>query len=91
LGYDRRALVIQSAAAVVILLVSYLFAPAPPPAAGDPNRAVNINYVYGLTDDQAQTLMAPSLWVASLIAVNIIAFYVPTHFVLRRLFAAIAP
>jgi hypothetical protein len=91
LGYDRRALVIQSAAAVVILLVSYLFAPAPPPAAGDPNRAVNINYVYGLTDDQAQTLMAPWLWVASLIAVNIIAFYVPTHFVLRRLFAAIAP
>jgi hypothetical protein len=91
LGYDRRALVIQSAAAVVIVLVSYLFAPAPPPPAGDPNRAVNINYVYGLTDDQAQTLMAPWLWVTSLIAVNIIAFYVPTHFVLRRLFAAIAP
>src|SRR6185436_17017032 len=31
LGYDARALAAQSAAAVVLLLVSYLFAPAPPP------------------------------------------------------------
>jgi hypothetical protein len=88
LGYDRRALAIQSAAAIVILLISYLFAPAPPPPAGDPNRAVNINYVYGLTDKQSQTLMAPWLWLASLMAINVIAFYIPTHFVLRRVFAA---
>ena len=31
LGYDQRAFVLQTAAAIVILLVSYLFAPAPPP------------------------------------------------------------
>jgi hypothetical protein len=87
LGYDRRALAIQCAAAIVILMVSYLFAPAPPPSASDPSRAVNINYVYGFTDEHPQTLMAPWLWLISLWAINVIAFYTPTHFVLRRVFA----
>lgn len=83
-GYDRRALAIQSAAAIVILLISYYYAPAPPPPADAPNQAVNINYVYGFTDKKAQTLMAPWLWLLSLMAVHIFAFYVPTHLVLRR-------
>jgi hypothetical protein len=87
LGYDRRALAIQSATAIVVLLISYLLAPAPPPSASDPNRAVNINYVYGFTDRHPQTLMAPWLWVASVMALNIVVFYIPTHFVLRRVFA----
>ena len=63
------------------------FAPAPPPSASDPSRAVNINYVYGFTDKHPQTLMAPWLWLLSLLAINVIAFYLPTHFVLRRVFA----
>jgi hypothetical protein len=88
LGYDRRALVFQSAAAIMILLVSYLFAPAPPPPPGDPNRAVNINYVYGLTDKHRQTLMPPAQWLLCLMAINILAFYIPTHFILRRMFAS---
>ena len=87
LGYDRRALVLQSAAAIAILLISYLFAPAPPPSAAAPNHAVNINYVYGFTDKQPQTLMAPWLWLVSLMAINIVAFYIPTHFALRRVFS----
>ena len=87
LGYDRRALAIQSATAIVVLLISYLLAPAPPPSASDPNRAVNINYVYGFTDKHPQTLMAPWLWVASVMALNIVVFYIPTHFMLRRVFA----
>jgi len=87
LGYDRRALALQSAVAITILLLCYLFGPAPPPPADDPNRAVNINYVYGFTDKQPQTLMAPWLWLAALMAINIIGFYVPSHFVFRRIFA----
>ena len=39
LGYDSRALGLQTAAAIVILLVSYLFAPAPPPSASHPTWA----------------------------------------------------
>ena len=87
LGYDRRALALQSVVAIAVLLVSYLFAPAPPPSAIDPNRAVNINYVYGFTDTHPQTMMAPWLWLLSVMAINIVVFYIPTHWVLRRMFA----
>jgi hypothetical protein len=88
LSYDRRAFGRQSVVAIVVLLISYIFAPAPPPSASNPNWAVNINYVYGIDDNHAQTLMAPWLWVVCLMAVNLIVFYLPTHFVLRRFFAA---
>jgi hypothetical protein len=88
LGYDRRALGIQSVVAIMVLLISYLFAPAPPPSASHPNWAVNINYVYGLDDKHPQTMMAPWLWLLFIMAVSVIAIYLPTHFVLRRVFEA---
>jgi hypothetical protein len=91
LGYDRRALPIQSVAAVMILLVSYLFAPAPPPPAGHPGWAVNLNYVYGLDDKHPQTLMAPRLWLLCMMAFNLIVLYVPTHLILRRVFKEPSP
>jgi hypothetical protein len=86
LRYDRRALGRQSVFGVTILLISYLFAPAPPPSASHPNWAVNLNYVYGLDDKHPQTLMAPRLWLLLMMAFNVIALYVPTHFTLRRVF-----
>lgn len=87
LGYDRRAFIIQSLAAIAILWVSYHYGPAPPPSASDPNRAVNINYVYGFTDARVQTLIPPSLWLIGLMALNVVAFYLPSHLVFRRVFA----
>jgi hypothetical protein len=86
LGYDGRALPLQTMAAVVILLVSYLFAPAPPPPVDHPAWAVNLNYVYGLDDRHPQTWMVPRLWLLCLMASNVIVVYVPTHYVLRRVF-----
>ena len=59
LGYERRALPLQTLAAVIVLLISYLLAPAPPPPPSHSNWAVNINYVYGLDDKHPQTWMAP--------------------------------
>jgi len=87
LGYDRRALGAQSVVTIVVLLISYLIAPAPPPSADHPNWAVNINYVYGLDDKHPQTMMAPRLWLLLITAVAM-AIYLPTHFVLRRVFKA---
>jgi len=87
LGYDRRALGAQSVLAIVVLLISYFFAPAPPPSADHPNWAVNINYVYGLDDKHPQTMMSPQLWLLFIMAVAV-AIYLLTHFVLRRLFKA---
>ena len=84
LGYDRRAFAMQSVLAIVLLLVGYFFAPAPPPPADHPNWAVNINYVYGLDDQHAQAFMAPGLWVGLLMAFLIVMLYTPSHFLLRR-------
>ena len=86
MGYDRRALTLQAPVAVIVLLISYLVAPAPPPPASHPNWAVNINYVYGLNDKHPQTWMPPPLWLLLLMAFNVIALYAPTHVVLRRVF-----
>jgi len=86
LGYDRRAFRWQSMAGVVVLLVSYLFAPAPPPSASHRSWEVNINCVYGLDDQQTQSFMASPLWVLSMMAFHVIALYLPAHLVLRRVF-----
>jgi len=91
LGYDRRALTLQAPVAVMVLLISYLLAPAPPPPALHPSWAVNINYVYGLDDKHPQTWMPPPLWLLVVMAFNVIGLCAPTHFVLRRAFNAPAP
>jgi len=90
-GYDGRALGMQSVVGIAVLVVSYLFAPAPPPSASHPNWAVNINYVYGLDDKHPQTLMAAWLWLVLLMVVKVFAIYLPTHVVLRRFFNAPPP
>lgn len=87
LGYDRRALVAQSAFGVVVLLVCYFLAPWPPPSVSQPNHAVNINYVYGFDDNHPQNWMAPGLWFSLLMAFNLACLYIPTHAGLRKLFA----
>ena len=87
LGYDRRAIWAQSALAVGVLLVCYFLAPAPPPLAGRPNAAVNINYVYGFDDKHPQTLMAPQLWFGLLMSFTLVGLYLPAHACFRKLFA----
>lgn len=86
LGYDGRAFAAQSLLAVVVLLISYFLAPGPPPSPARPQAAVNINYVYGLHDDAPQTWMPPALWLGTVMAMNIVGFYLPTHLALRRWF-----
>ncbi len=84
-GYDRRALRAQLAVTVAVLIVSFYFAPAPPPSAAHPNWAVNINYVYGFDDTHRQTMMTPELWVAMLEGIAA-AFCVTSHLIFLRLF-----
>jgi hypothetical protein len=85
-GYDRRAYRAQTVLAIALLLVCFYLAPKPPPSTQFPSHAVNINYVYGMDDKRPQTLMAPELWLLLMIAVNVVALYVPTHLVLRRIY-----
>ena len=86
LGYDRRAFVAWTGLAWILLFLCYFFMPAPPPSPDAPNVPVNINYVYGPSDEAAQTWMHPLAWLALLwIGLPVVVFY-PTHRLLRRWF-----
>jgi hypothetical protein len=84
LGYDPRALKYWTLLAWALLIVCFLFMPAPPA----PNSAtpVNINYVFGMNDKTAQTYMHPLAWLAMLMVVLPAFLYLPTHWALLRLF-----
>jgi hypothetical protein len=90
-GYDRRAYTAQTVLAVALLLVCFYLAPTPPVSSQFPSHAVNINYVYGMDDKRPQTVMAPELWLLLMIGVNVVVLYVPTHLVLKKLYAPAGP
>lgn len=90
-GYDRRAYTAQTVLAVALLLVCFYLAPKPPPSSQFPSHAVNINYVYGMDDKRPQTVMAPELWLLLMMGVNVVGLYVPTHVVLKKLYAPAGP
>jgi hypothetical protein len=83
LGYDRRALVGWTIISTLILLASFFLAPKPPAPADNPDLAVNINYVHGLSYTKPQTTMPPLLWVTIMIVGFPIVFYLPAHLVFR--------
>ncbi len=86
LGYDRRALLAQILLTWLVLLVSFGLAPGPPAPPDNPNAAVNINYVHGMSDQEAQTWMHPWLWLGALMIGLPALLYVPTHLILLRFF-----
>lgn len=82
IGYDRRAFWSWTGLAWALLLVCFFLMPAPTPNAG--LTPVNINYVWGMSDDAAQSWVSPHIWVtAQLIGLPLLAF-APAHFVLVR-------
>ncbi|MBI3862987.1 MAG: hypothetical protein HY290_13935 [Planctomycetia bacterium] len=85
LGYDRRALPVWTVLAWALVLVCYLWMPAPPAPPDDPNRVVNINYVYGFSDTPQQW-MPQKFYVAAEMAVLALGIFLPTHYLLAWLF-----
>lgn len=88
LGYDRRALVLWIALAVILFCVCYFYTPPPPAPVDNPNLPVNINYVYGINDSQPQHWMDRRLYFACLLIFMPVLVYWPTHLALRRVFAS---
>lgn len=84
LGYDRRALGAWGVLAVALVLVSYLFMPAPGAILANPNRPVNIDYVYGFSDKQPQRWLNPTLYVGAYICALWVFIFLPTHALLSR-------
>jgi len=75
LGYDRRALLLQTIVAAVVLPLSYL--------ASNPRE--NVNWVYGFGERQ-QTMIPAPLFVLFLMLMFPLVVYLPMHLLLERLF-----
>jgi hypothetical protein len=82
LGYDRRSLPAWTVLAWVLLLVGYFLLPPPPPVQGHEHEPVNVNYVYGLGDDEPQHWMPPNAWFAVMMVGLPVVFFIPTHLLL---------
>jgi hypothetical protein len=85
-GYDRRSIVAWWSLAWGLMVLSWLFLPAPPVPADDPNLPVNINYVYGPSDAASQEWMHPLAWLGFVMTAFPAVFWAPTHFALRSYF-----
>jgi len=85
LGYDRRAPVGWTLLGWALLLVCYFLMPAPPTAEGvDPNLPVNINYVYGFSDEAPQTFLPQLVYLALMFVLLPLAVCLPAHAILKR-------
>ena len=80
LGYDRRAWLWQTLAAVVVLPLSYLFS----------NPREYVNWVYGF-GEKPQIIMPVPLFVIVLMVAFPIVIYLPMHFLFGRIFGSDNP
>jgi hypothetical protein len=67
------------------MLVSYFFLPAPPAPASDPAKPVNVNYVFGPSDEHAQTWLRPMEYLLCMMGLLPPLIFWPTHLLLQRL------
>jgi hypothetical protein len=75
-GYDTRSWIAQTVLTWLVLPICFFFT--------DPVRA--LNGVFGASGEQPQTWIAPGLWLLLMMAVYPVCVYLPSHFVLRRVF-----
>jgi hypothetical protein len=85
LGYDRRAFWVWTIIAWADLVACYLWTPAPPPPADNPQLPANLNCVYGLSDHAPQHWMNPNLWFVLLLLVVAFVLTYPVHRLLHWL------
>ena len=83
-GYDQRGLPLWMVLAFTSLYVCYFFMPGPPVPADNPALPVNINYVYGFSDQVAQTWMPEPVWFVLLQVMLVFLVFLPSHWVLKR-------
>jgi hypothetical protein len=85
LGYDRRALAAWTVLAWGLMLIAYFYLPPPPAPADHENLPVNVNYVFGMSDDKPQDWMPPLAWLGLMVVGLPLLFFIPTHLILWRL------
>jgi hypothetical protein len=80
IGYDRRALAAWTGLFVVVMLICFFLMPQPTPNPG--LTPVNINYVFGMRDTAAQTMLPPNIWFLGLLLGLPVFIFTPAHFLL---------
>jgi hypothetical protein len=81
-GYDKRGFPAWTVLAWVLLLICFFLMPPPHPNPG--LTPVNINYVWGTSDNIAQTWVHPYVWLGGMmIGLPLILFW-PVHLLLSR-------
>jgi len=91
LGYDTRALKAWTILAGVIMLACYRFVPPAGAHPADHNLPINVNYAYGLNEQQAQTWISPNLYVILWFGALWLVAFLPIHLLLRKLFTEPPP
>jgi hypothetical protein len=91
LGYDKRALPARTVLAAALGFGCYFFTPPAGAHLANSNVPININYLYGFNDQQPQTWVNQNLYVILWLGGLWLAAFLPTHLVLRRIFAAPPP
>jgi hypothetical protein len=86
LGYDRRGLVVWVGLAWVLILISYFWMPPPGTVLANPKQPMNINYVYGFSDEAPQSWMPAWAWLLTMMLGLPLLVWWPTHIALRRIF-----
>jgi hypothetical protein len=91
LGYDERALLAWAVMAAGLVFVCYIFTPPAGAHLADHNVPININYLYGFNDHQPQHQINQNLYVILWFGALWLAAFLPTHLVLRKIFARHPP
>jgi hypothetical protein len=91
IGYDKKALFWWTVLAATLVLVCYLFMPPAGVHWANPNIPININYVDGFNNQQPQHWINQNLYVVLLFSVLWLVAFLPTHLLLRKIFAVSPP
>jgi hypothetical protein len=83
LGYDRRGFPAWTVVTWILLLICFFCMPPPNPNPG--LTPVNINYVWGMSDNVAQIFVPPAVWLLGQIIGMPLFLYAPVHLLLARM------
>jgi hypothetical protein len=83
-GYDRRAFLFQSLFMAGLLVTCWLV--SLPPPEHSMHEPVNINWVYGTSDQGPQTKLPPLAYLALMIVLYPALIYLPSHVMLNLIF-----
>jgi hypothetical protein len=84
LGYDARALKKWTGIAWSLCLFAFFALPPAGAKLADPNTPVNVNYVFGLDDTQAQPWMPSGVYLVVWMLALFTLVFLPTHLVLKK-------